>query len=573
MKKLYRIKSFAIAMTVAVVSGNVPIVTAADATKRASAVLMEEVLVTGRKKSDAELLQDVPVAITAVSGEQIEAMFATDLTDIGYQAPNVSLNPVATIPNYANFVIRGFGLNGSVLSDDPSVGVIIDGMYLGVPAGVVTNTFDLEGIEILRGPQGTLFGRNVTGGAALLTTRQPAEEFSFRARTIYGNDSNKQIMVSVDAPMADDKAYSRMTILYSEHGDSYDNVVEGPGDLGEKDLLVIRPKLRLTPTEHLTINLSAEYGDGDAEPGARRFLFNAFKGTIGGVAVNSGIPSVVSNNSNKVSVDFIPEVTTTWKHAIAEVIWHFTDRSTLKSITSWRDLKQSNIAQDIDGTGIDFFNFRDGFINQEQYSQEFILTTEVRDNIELTTGVYYFEQEYDYGEQREIGKDFGLGGGPGIALDQAGVGTIEHDTSAVFAQADFLLNDNWIMNIGARMTWESKDAALARRLTGECRAGTSNGTLPNCVNAFFDDESWSNFTPKIGVQYTLNDDTQTYASFTKGFRSGGFNIRATSESSTGPYEEEKIDAWEIGLKTDFLGNRGRLNLAVFLNQFEDLQRT
>lgn len=561
------------AMAIALVSGGVQNTEAAEQARRASAILMEEVLVTGRKKSTAEELQSVPVAITAVSGEQVEAMFATDLTDIGYRAPNVSLNPVSTIPLYANFVIRGFGLNGSVLSDDPSVGVFVDGMYLGIPAGVVTNTFDLEGVEILRGPQGTLFGRNVTGGAILLNTRRPADEFGFRARTIIGNDQNRQYMVSVDAPLIEDKLYSRLTILSSSQGDSHDNVVPrslgGAGDLGEKDLLVIRPKLRWTPTDNLTITLSGEYGDGETEPGARRFLHDGIAGIINGIAAGEGIPIITSDNSNKIAADFIPEISHTWRHAIAEVFWEFSDKSTLKSITGWRDLEQTNIAQDIDGTGVDFFNFNGGFINQEQWSQEFILTHQYSDAIDLTFGAYYFEQKYNYGEHREIGAVLGLGGAPGVPLDQAGVGEIEHDTSAVFVSADILLKENLILTLGGRMTWESKDVSLARRLTGEC----AGGVLTACTDGFTGDESWNNFTPKVGIQYNLDEDTQIYASYTKGFRSGGFNIRATSDATTGPYEEEKIDAFEVGIKTDFLDSRGRMNLALFYMEFQDLQRT
>lgn len=539
-------------------------VVAAEKAKGATQILLEEILVTGRKKSKAEELQDVPVAVTAVSGAQVEAMFASDVSDIGYKAPNVQLHPVGTIPNYANFFIRGMGINGSVISDDPAVGVIVDGMYLGVPAGVVTDTFDLQGVEVLRGPQGTLFGRNVTGGAVLLNNTRPGEEFGFRVRGIAGNDDNRQIMASVDIPLVDNLAFGRLTVLSTDKGDSFKNVAPGADDLGERDLLVIRPKLRLTPTDNLTITLSGEYGDGDSDPGPRKVIPEdggaAVGLTGGGFGLTTELPPT---SSDRLAIDYIETVDFEWKHLIGEVVWEFSDRSTLKSITAWRDYEQNGIGQDIDGSPVNLFNFVGGFIEQDQLSQEFIMSTQVSDTIDLTTGVYYFEQEYTYAEQRQISAF------TGTPTNQAGVGTVEHDTFALFAQADILMGERWVLNLGGRITWESKDADIARRLTPDC----PTGFLVSCAPGFSEDESWRNVMPKAGLQYNLSEDTQFYGSYTKGFRSGGFNMRATAPGTEGPYKEEKVDAFEVGMKTNYLDNRGRFNIALFYNTFTDLQRT
>jgi iron complex outermembrane receptor protein len=552
--------------TIAVVSTSPVMAAEGDEAKPqargAAATLMQEVVTLSRKKDDAEMLQDVPVAVTAVSGEQIEAMFANDVTDIGYKSPNVQLNATGSIPNYANFSIRGLGVNGTVLSDDPAVGVFVDGMYLGIGAGVITDTFDLESMEVLRGPQGTLFGRNVTGGAVLLNSKRPADEFGFKVRTVIGNDQNRQLMMSVDAPIAEDLAYGRLTILSSEKGDSYNNLAPGGEDIGEKDLLVVRPKLRLTPTDNLTINLSGEYGSGTSDPSPRRFIPETGKAVLGMLqAANLPIPDV---NSHDVSADFVDDtIDTDWKHAIAEIEWEMSDRVTLKSITAWREVQQRDLINDVDGSAIDFFNFTaEGALNQEQFSQEFIASIQLTDSIDLTTGAFYFDQEYDFSEGRKIS---------GGAVNQGGYGEMEHDTQAVFAQVDVALNEAWNVTVGGRMSWESKEARLARRTQPECNG--NNGFVTDCVIGFEADESWRNFTPKLGAQYNYDEDTQFYGSYTKGFRSGGFNIRATTPGTEGPYGEEKIDAFEIGMKTDFADGHGRMNLALFYNEFTDLQRT
>src|SRR5688572_1138061 len=167
--------------------------------------LLEEVLVTAEKKSTAESAQTVPISIAAYSGKQVEAMFAISLTDVGLSTPNVSLTAIPTFPGVANFVIRGMGTVGqSIPSADPAVGVFIDGIALGTIYGVVTDLFDLESIEILRGPQGTLFGRNVTGGAILLRSKRPTEEFEGSVRATVGSYSQRDLALTLSGPISAD---------------------------------------------------------------------------------------------------------------------------------------------------------------------------------------------------------------------------------------------------------------------------------------------------------------------------------------------------------------------------------
>ena len=174
-----------------------------QAAERAN-VLMEEVMVTASKKATAESAQDVPIAISAYTGDQIDAMFATNLTDIGLTTPNASLTEIPTFPGVANFVIRGMGTVGqSIPSADPAVGVVIDGVSLGTIYGVVTDLFDLESIEVLRGPQGTLFGRNSTGGLVSMRSSRPTDEFEGKIRATAGNYGRTDLAAVVSGPLSD----------------------------------------------------------------------------------------------------------------------------------------------------------------------------------------------------------------------------------------------------------------------------------------------------------------------------------------------------------------------------------
>jgi len=207
----------------------------------------------------------------------------------------------------------------------------------------------------------------------------------------------------------------------------------------------------------------------------------------------------------------------------------------------------------------------------------------ISQGISLTTGVYWFDQSYTYAERRILVN----------AVDRRGVSTIDHSTVGVFAQADIVLSDSWSLILGGRYTTEEKDAAIGvigdPTATGNCATvappppSTQNETLSDCVAALNDTQDWSNFAPKIGLNWNINDDVLAFASYSRGFRSGGYNVRFTDttfvtnpdspNSTPGPYDEESVDAFEIGVKSTLADGRVRLNLSLFNNDYEDLQRT
>jgi iron complex outermembrane recepter protein len=534
----------------------------------ATAVLMEEVMVTARRRADTEAIQDVPVSVTAFTGDQVEAMFAADLTDITANVPNATAYTSATFPGYVNFFVRGMGVAGTVISDDPAVGVFVDGVYQGISAGIVFDSFDLESVEILRGPQGTLFGRNSTGGAAILRTKAPTDEFSARVRLIAGNHGNQQVAATISGPIAEGKLLGKLAVFQTSMDDWMDNPAGnavGADDMGEQDQQVIRGALTWMPTDTFTVDLRVEAGESESDPMPIWAVDNTLLLGVQPIPGLSEAPASDSDDPIANSANTHP-LDSEWSSATIEMNWELA-RGQLRSITGWRDLEQEDLTQDFDGSALALFDVDNTFIEQDQVSQEIIYNVELNDRLELTAGAFYFDQEVEYGENR-LGLLFAAAGG---SLKTYSV--IEHEVRGVYLTANVSLTDQWLLSIGGRQSWEEKDVKIGQFASSLGCMGFTGSDPRTCDFNFMDDEDWSNFTYKLNVQYLVDDDTQIYGSISRGFRSGGFNARQNAGSVPGPYDEEVVDAYEVGIKTDLADGKLRINAAIFNNQYEDLQRT
>ena len=520
-----------------------------DQLKGSAATLIEEIMVVAQKKTKEESLQDVPVAITAVSGQQIEAMFAEDLRDIGLSAPNVSLDEVGTVPAVANFSIRGMGFLSSIPSDEPTVGVFVDGMYLGVNYGVLTDFFDLDSVEVLRGPQGTLFGRNVTGGAVLITSRRPDDKFGLQARGTFGSDNRRDLAAAVEGPVGN-KLNVRLAVMVKDHDGYFDNLTIPGDEIGEENTKIVRPSLQFNATDNLDISLIGEYGQYEGDGARTRHRDDP---TVLPTAVFGYSPP---QDKFDLTHDFQSSTETEWKSLVAEAFWTF-DNGSLKSVTAWRGV-MNRFGMDLDGTNFPIFVGADNSgLDQDQFSQEFIYSGQITDAVSLTTGLYYFTQDVTYLDHRQI---------PILGVDIAGKGQLKHETYAIYAQSDITLSEKWSLLLGGRLTKEDKKATVSS-------AGFCATDFSSCIVDFEDEKDFSNFSPKIGLSWKSSDDLHVYGSYTRGFRSGGFNLRNQLPSNPGPYDEEKVSAFELGLKYTFMDDRARINLAAFYNDYSDLQRT
>ncbi len=530
-------------------------------------VMLKEVVVTARKREES--IQDVPLSVEYFDSEQIDALKIRDLTDLSVRMPNVALDDAGTMRGIANFSIRGLGINSSIPSIDPTVGVFVDGVYMGTTLDTVLDTFDLESVEVLRGPQGILFGRNVTGGAILINTKKPGDQFEFSLRTSAesgGEKPNFYLMGSMGGPLSDSIG-AKLSFYTNQDKGWFKNLNTGDA-FGERDSIMLRPVVTLSPSDNLEFVFRYEYHNVDGDGPAAQSHGNR-RGDP-----NNQLPDF-KRNSHKFSID---------EEGFQKADTHFFNTrmdwdvsvgdGTITNIFGWRDY-EGKTRVDADASPANLFH-ADAWYDARQYSNELRYTGSFYDNLRLTTGVYYFNNELDYHERRSL-----LGG----VMTQDGGGNYEVRTLGLFMALDYDLTSRLTLTAGARYTNEKKKAKIASLVDNWSRPDLPLRSPCNivkeggCTMKFQDSKSWNNLSPKLGLSYQLRDDTLVYSHWTRGFRSGGYNLRdtgiinpLTGEATTpGPFGAERIDSFETGFKVD-AGNRGRFNGAFFYNLVDDMQR-
>ncbi|MBX7539483.1 TonB-dependent receptor [Qipengyuania sphaerica] len=522
------------------------------------------IVVTGTKTRNAENVQDVPLAVTAFNSDSLDALKVRDVQSLTYAAPNVSLDQIGTSRGTANFSIRGLGINSSIPSIDPTVGVFVDGVYLGFNGGVVFDVFDLDSVEILRGPQGVLFGRNVTGGAVLLNTGNPTTDFTGKFRA------------SVDGPWFDDRGGSNYTVS---------GVVSGPI---VPDTLLFKLGGYYNKDEGYFTNLFDNSNHGKAET---KILRGALEGRFGDFMIRGKLDYFTSEGDGPsgqnrglfrrdtfdMSIDergnYDNEIWTGSVHAELDI-----GPGTLTNIFGYRTYSATTLG-DIDSLPI--FGFHSSTkTDQEQISNELRYAMS-GDGFDLTFGGFFFDQSIAYDEVRDLP--------PLTAFTFYGGGEQDHQVLGAFVNGQIYLSDALSVIAGIRWSREEKDAGVTYvRPRPEC--SVVDGTCPTSGinpftgenNGFTDDNSWSNWSPKLGLQYEFGRG-QIYAHWTRGYRSGGYNFRVTDvptfENVVVPlnggefsFDEEKVDNYELGGKFQTDDGAFTLNAAVYYTDISDMQR-
>ncbi len=530
--------------------------------RRGAGILLEEITVTARKREESS--QEVPLAITAYNSGQIEALKVRDLMGLSVGMPNVALDDIGTTRGSANFSIRGLGINSSIASIDPTVGLFLDGVYLGNNVGVIFDMFDVESVEVLRGPQGILFGRNVTGGAILLNTKKPGDEFEASARVAVdgGGDGglNRYLMGSIGGPVSDTFAI-KLSAYYNDDEGWFKNQFDG-SDFGAITQTMIRPVAVWTPNDRTELVLRYEYTDIDGDGPASQTHTNG-----------SGVPGAFANfnrDSFDMSIDErgFQKVQTDFVSAELNIDVDFGD-GTITNIFGWRKSDSSSNA-DIDAQPVWLFH-APAWLITDQVSNELRYNGQFADRANVTVGAYYFENEINYHERRNLLGIATGGVAPAAVFD--GGGDYDVKTLGVFVAMDYDLSDRLTLNTGLRFTHEEKDANIAS-LSANIGLPCNVVTTKDCPFDFVDnDENWDSLSPKIGATFQLDDEKLLYGHWTRGVRSGGYNLRNTSFNPAdipGPFDEETVDSFEIGYKSQ--QDWGRLNVAAFYNTIEDMQR-
>lgn len=538
---------------------------------RGAASILDEVVVTARKRE--EDMQTVPLSVSAFGAEQMDALKVRDLSNLSVGMPNVSLDDAGSAKGYANFSIRGLGINSSILSIDPTVGVFVDGVYMGVPAGMLFDVFDLERIEVLRGPQGTLFGRNVTGGAILMTTKKPSDVFEMSVRAAVdgggpGGGLNKYLMGTVSGPLTD-KFAAKLTAYFNKDDGWFENKYTGDA-FGENDQQMFRTIGLWKPTDSTEVILRWEHDKNDSDGPAGQTHTNG-----------SGVPGANVNfdrDSHDFSINEEGFYETETDFATLEINQRvgFGD-GTITNILGWRTYDAKSLG-DIDSQPVWLFHSK-SWTQTEQISDELRYTGRFMDKLNLTTGLYYFTNDVDYAEQREMLGVLRANAGPYAVYDGGGYYSV--DTMAAFTSVDYDFTDTLTLNAGLRYSYEKKKAqiaSLSKNITVFPATATCNLVDPapgerKCNIDFDDSHSWDDFSPRLGLTYELSNNARVYGVWSQGFRSGGYNLRNTSLNPAdvpGPFDQEKVTNYEVGIKSEI--GRGRLNAALFYNDVKDMQR-
>ena len=599
------------------------------AQERASA--LEEVIVTAQRRET--VLQETPIAVTAFTAEKIQDLGMFDIRDIGGLAPNTNVQKPPGSNSNASIYIRGVGSAETALLFDPKVSFYIDGVYMSKTVGGVFDIVDMQSIEVLRGPQGTLFGRNSTGGAINITTAKPTGELGGTLEASAGNDGYLRYRASVDLPKVADMLSVKLSAMHMEYDGWADNDFPGQeDDLASEDNDSYRIALRLEPTEALTIDYA--YDNSDNEGVASPFQVTAVKDSIYNGLTTTPFPYEVlggqlfqemaaligdpDDRRDDYNLDAVAKEEVEVEGHTLTVAWEL-EPFTLKYIFGDRETDSTYDRADFDGGALNtadlFYGggqviptpgfhaaIPDGTV--EMTTHELQMFGELFDEkLNYTLGLYYYDEEVEQDNPQTFGlpiqfliRDPSLfaaysaagfcsfpGGSPqpvcigsqrlplpfpSPGADPNGNGAVDliygQDTEswAIYGQGTYALTDDLELTAGLRYTEDERDAFLF----------TENLGHVSIDDKLEDDEDWDNVSYLLTLNWFYSEDINFYATYSTGYNAGAFNARAGSSNGwENPVDEEEIDAFEIGMKADWLDNRLRTNVAVFYNEFDDIQ--
>ncbi len=548
----------------------------------------DEIIVTAQRTEQS--IQDVPVSVTAISGATLEARGAGDVADAVTHAPNVAVTTGPTGGSFGGFFIRGVGQLDNSIALDPGVGVYVDDVYIARVQGSSVDLLDLARLEVLRGPQGTLFGRNTIGGAVNLITIDPSmTETSARVRAVIGSRDRYDVSAAFNLPLSDTAALRATGFTRNQKGWGR-NVYSGEtfGDVSE---LGARLKLKYDLGAAFSLVLQGDYQRGRNTPSHQVLLgFNPGAGiTIPipppgrpffrpGVSP-TGVPfpaGVGADRSDDRRANFAsaPARLDIDNGGASLTMTGDLGGATLKSITAWRRFTET-ASTDFDGTGFVLYD-NASELRQRQISQELQVSGGIGNSIDYLVGFYYFNESAFNNVTLCTGTDQ-----PRLVdrcLRSRNNIWLDVESLAGFGQATWAITSSIEVFGGLRWTTETKDQANDSVLDNRDGVvtvlppfvmpapGQTRVALPYTKVS----ETFSSVTPRVGVNLRLADRVRAYASYAEGFKSGGFNGRPSSQQIIS-FDAESVQTYELGLKTELFDRRLRLNGAVFQSDYEDQQ--
>ena len=522
-----------------------------DGAKRLGAIT-----VTAQRRE--QNLIDVPLSVTAFDSEQLELTGAVDITSIQRTTPNATIEVARGSNSTLVAFIRGVGQQDPLWGFEPGVGLYVDDVYVARPQGAILDIFDIDRIEVLRGPQGTLYGRNTIGGAIKYVTKPLSNEPELKAKMNVGSYGQLDGILSGSTPIGDTLAIGGAIAKYTRDG--YGKNLNTGAEHYNKDVLAYRLSADWNPTDDFSVRFAYDRSEDDSNAKHGHRLLPSADGTI---PVTGDVYDTRAGIGDKNSV-------TTEGYSLTAQ-WDVNDAVTLKSITAYRE-GETVTPIDFDALPQNDFDVPAVYYD-DQFSQEFQL---LLDNGPWSgvMGVYYLDGNAN-------GAFDVILGGLGLTVYQAGDQSKEN--LSVYGDFTYELNDQWSVSLGGRYTEDKTTADVTRELW----LGAGSGSFdPTNTSIFFATQTSYNdvsrddnqFTPRLSVSYKPTDNLNLYATYSQGFKAGGFDPRARedldptglSEQGFGP---ETVDSYEIGLKGVFLDGRLTMNSAIFLADYKDQQIT
>ncbi|KFN44716.1 TonB-dependent receptor [Arenimonas oryziterrae] len=527
-----------------------------------TATTLESVKVTARRRE--ETLQEVPVAVTAFTPELLDKLNIRDLGDLDAQVPNLTLYAARGSNSTITAYIRGVGQSDPLWGVDPGVGIYLDDVYVARPQGGLLDVFDVGRIEVLRGPQGTLYGKNTVGGAIKYISRDLPKEVEGFAEVGLGNFSERDFKGAIGGPVGDNVRMRLAVASLNRDGFGH-NIVTGE-DVSDKDIQALRfTGGYFSDSGRFDARLSYDYAKDDSGVRGAQMLTTNVR--------DPANPDNLPLSSRYDVRNGMPNVNeTTLSGSSLTMNWRPNDNWSFKSITAWRESDTATYI-DFDTLQAQLTDVK-AFYNDDQLSQELQASYDAAGKSHGVFGVYWFKGtagglvQNIFLKGADIPPFFPAPPGPGFGGQFGDTrGEVDTRSIAVYGDWSYDFTDKFSISGGLRWTKEEKSAHVLNR-----SYANDSFSVPTLTVGFDKSKTFINLSPKISLDYQATDDVLFYGLFARGFKSGGYNIRASVlPNSQEPYDDEQVDSLEVGSKMAFLDQRMFLNVAYFHNKYKDIQ--